>query len=219
MPLNWISCVQNEWFAQLIAAGTILIETTTARWFFYLNRLQKGREDENSGLQFWAPSRPPHRKPNFHTTNQVHFICYPAGDNTSFGSITSLNLRVVHEHTFNTLFITNESAVKVLLFVFLTLSYNLAFAKTATPKIQESEDTAWEQLRAFRTIELENYLKVNAKAAEVFISGDNGGDQMPMIFFRVFQDLFPQICGELGEKVLLGGSTTAKQFYRQCCRP
>lgn len=27
-----------------------------------------------------------------------------------------------------------------------------------------------------------------------------------------------QICGELGEKVLLGGSTTAKQFYRQCCR-
>lgn len=90
--------------------------------------------------------------------------------------------------------------MKVLLIAFLTLSYNLAFAKTATPEIPESEDSAWEQLRAFRTLELENYLKVNAKAAEVFISGDNGGDQMPMIFFRVFQDLFPQIWGTESQK-------------------
>jgi hypothetical protein len=85
----------------------------------------------------------------------------------------------------------------VVLFLLTLLSFGIA---SGSPSSGE-----WQKERARRNKAIESYYKANAENAKAFLVEPNGIGPVPMVMFRLFQDLFPEIWGTAKEQYAPAG--------------
>ncbi|MGE3757987.1 MAG: hypothetical protein AB7H97_09530, partial [Pseudobdellovibrionaceae bacterium] len=75
--------------------------------------------------------------------------------------------------------------------VFYSLIVILAFDNSALANTQE-----WRKERDQRQVEIATYYRTHPEGAEALLTEANGGGQVPMVMFRLFTELFPEIWGK-----------------------